>query len=434
MNNWNGFQIAVVGVFAFLLMAGMAVFALYAGKSGEEVGEVTIWGTIDNNLLDAAFVELVSVDDAFQSVDYVEKDPATFRQELTEAIASGTAPDLAILNESDVIAFAAKIEPIPYSRVTQRSYLDSFIDEAEIFLTPSGVFGMPLVIDPLVMYWNRDLFAGAGLASYPKTWTELQSIAPRMTSLDGASNVRRSAVAIGTYDNVNHAREILSALLLQAGDPIVAYDQDGVLTPVLGENRAGTAENPAEAVVRFYTNFANPSQTSYSWNRSLPASFNAFAAGNVGVYFGFASEYKTLTDRNPNLALGVATLPQTSASRAPLTYGRMSVLAVPRGALNPTGGMIIAERMTTQNAIATISSKMGLPGVRRDVLADTPESSAGSVFAQSALIARAWQDPSPQETSLIFKTMIESVISGKERLSDAIRTASLAFADIFARP
>lgn len=433
MNDWNGFQIAVVGVFAFLLMAGMAVFALYAGRSGQEAGEVTIWGTVDSNIMDALFVELVAIDDAFQNVDYVEKEEATYRQELTEAIARGAAPDLAMLDETDVIEFSGKVQTIPYAQISQRTYLDSYIDEAELFLATDGVLGMPLLIDPLVMYWNRDLFAGAGLASYPKTWTELQAIAPRMTSLDGASNVRRSAVALGTYDNVTHAREIISALLLQAGDEIVTYDQDGVLQPVFGENRAGSVENPAEAVLRFYTNFANPTQAAYSWNRALPTSFNAFAAGDVGVYFGFASEYKTLTERNPNLALGVATLPQTSASRAPLTYGRMSILAVPRGAANPVGGMIIAERMTSQVAIAIISAKTGLPGVRRDVLADTPESSAGSVFAQSALIARAWHDPSPQETRAIVKTMIESVISGRERLGDAVRTASLAFAEIFAR-
>lgn len=434
MPNWNLFQIVVLAGFGVLLIGGVALFAMFGGTSGEEVGSVTIWGTVERSSIEKVLVEMAGTDDSFQNVSYIEKSPATYRQELTEAIARGAAPDLAMIDDSDIVSFLGKIEPIPYSFMNQRTFADTYIDEASLFSGSQGIIGMPFLMDPLVMYWNRDLFAGAGVANYPKTWTELQAVAPRMTSLDGTAGVRRSAVALGTYDNVRHAKEIVSALLLQAGDPIVRRADDGTLVNVFGLNNTGSPENPAEAVLRFYTNFANPSQASYSWNRALPDSFAAFTAGDLGVYFGFASEYRDIVSRNPNLSVGVATLPQTSVSRTPLTFGRLIALAVPRGAMNPAGGAIIAERLSSEAAIAIVTAQTGLPPVRRDVLsADSSADSVGSVFAQSALIARSWYDPSPSQTSAIFRDMIESVISGRERLGDAVRSAQISMTDIFDR-
>lgn len=434
MKDWNIFQLGVIAFFVFLLLAGVGIFAAFGGKSGQDVGSVVIWGTFDRPSMETVLVEMAGTDDSFQNVDYVQKPAETYRQELTEAIARGSAPDIAMIDDADIVSFIGKLQRIPYSQISQRTFIDSYIDEASIFAGSDGIIGLPLFIDPLVMYWNRDLFAGAGIANYPKTWTELQAIAPRMTSLDGTSNVKRSAVALGTYDNVRHSKEILVALLLQAGDPIVTRGGDGTLTAVFGTNKTQSVENPAEAVLRFYTNFANPAQTSYSWNRALPDSFVAFSAGDVGVYFGLASEYRAITARNPNMAVGVATLPQTSTARAPITYGKMTALAIPRGASNPAGGMIVAQKLTAEGAIAIVTAKTGLPPVRRDVMAaNTNADSVGSVFAQSALIARSWYDPSPVQTATIFRSMVESVISGRERLPDAVRSAQIALSDIFER-
>jgi hypothetical protein len=35
----------------------------------------------------------------------------------------------------------------------------------------------------------------------------------------------------------------------------------------------------------------------YSWNRSLPNSSDAFANGDLAIYFGFASEYAKMKEK-----------------------------------------------------------------------------------------------------------------------------------------
>lgn len=431
---WTPFQLAILGTFIFFIIGGIAVFAIFGGLGkNASVGEVVIWGTVDRRVMEPLLVDLTGADTSFQNVSYIEKKPETYQTELIEAFASGKAPDLFMLTDSSIVFFKDKVFPISYSTVSQRSFNDSFIDEGGLFLSPAGIIGLPLFVDPLVMYWNKDLFAGAGFATYPRAWSELATIAPKMTALDTTSNVKRSAVALGSYDNIRYAKEILSALFMQVGDPIVSTDIEGNLTSVLGKGKDAGVENPAQSALRFYSSFSNSTQSTYSWNRALPNSFNVFAAGDLGIYFGLASDYIPLRTRNPNLAFDVALLPQTGAAKAPLTYGRMTALAIPLGAPNRNGALIIIQKITSAAAESGLSSKLGLPAARRDVLSEVPDNSANSVFAQSALIARGWLDPNPAASGGIFKTMIESVISGKDQLGEAVAEASDALNEVFAK-
>lgn len=432
-SKFSPFQLVIMAFFLVCLLGGVAVFTIFGGKSrNEDVGTVVIWGTMKESTFDTILIEMAGGDTAFQNVTYVEKNPKTYLANLVEAIASGKSPDLVMLPDSQVVSFAGKIVPIPYSTFSQRNFNDAFLDEGSIFLSGSGVLGMPILIDPLVMYYNRDLFATAGIATYPKTWTELQAIAPKMTSLDAGSNVKRSAVAMGSYDNVNHAKEILSALFMQVGEQIVSFGADGRLTSSFGNAKGeGAVETPAQSALRFYTNFSNPSQSIYSWNRALPNSLDAFVAGDLGIYFGRASENSIISSRNQNLAFAVAPLPQTAGAKVRITYGSMTALSIPRGSQNVAGAIIIARKLSEPKASQLFATVSGLPPVRRDLLADVPDDSALSVFAGAALISRTWPDPNPQATDAIFKRMIESTVSGREVLEGAIRTASAELSSLF---
>lgn len=431
-NTFSPFQLVLTAVFVVFILGGVAVFTLYGGRnSGQQVGTVVIWGTMKQSAFDSILVEMSGGDKSFQNVTYVEKNPKTYVADLTESIASGRSPDLFMLEDDDVVSFASKIEPIPYKTFSQRTFTDTFIDEGTIFLSRNGVIGMPVLIDPLVMYYNRDLFASASVASYPKTWTELQAIAPKMTALDTSSNVKRSAVAMGSYENINHAKEILAALFLQVGEPIVGTDTNGNLSAVFGKAGGDGVESPSQSALRFYTNFSNPTQSIYSWNRALPNSLDSFVAGDLGIYFGRASEYATIQKRNPNLAFSVAVIPQTAGAKARVTYGRMTALSIPRGAPNTAGATIIAEKLSEAKASGLFAASVSLPPTRRDLIADVPADSAASVFADSALISRTWADPNPQATDLVFKRMVESTVSGREQLEGAVRTAQAELGNLF---
>jgi len=425
----NTFQILIIGVAVFLLIIGIVVFALFGGKfGGGSQGPVVIWGTSDSQTMNNVINTLRITDKSFDSVTYVQKDVALYENGIVNAIAAGSPPDLLLLPQADIAQFSDKLQIIPYSSVSQSAYTNAFVDEAQLFLTPVGEYALPLMIDPLVMYWNRDLFATAGIASPPALWSDLINNAPKLTTSDAAGNIKRSAAALGLWNNVTNAKAIFSTLVMQAGDRIVAQNEaTGKEISVFGSRPQGAVETPAESALRFYTDFANPSKSVYSWNRAQPDAQDAFAAGNSALYFGYASEAGELQARNPNLHFGVALMPQAQGGSTNITYGNMTGLAIPRGAKNATGALAIAQKFTASAGADLIAQNFHLPPVARALIQNVPDDATQQIFMKSALIARAWYDPNPPATNSIFQAMVESVVSGAVAPADAVMTGTQAF-------
>ncbi len=421
MNNLSVFQIVVLGSFSILILVGVGVFAAFGGLlGGSSVGVVKIWGTLDIDVANKVIDTLRLTDKSFEQVTYVEKDPETYEGELISAMASGQAPDLFLIEHEQMVRFSDKVLTIPYSAVSQGTFIDSYINESQLWLTPEGSLGLPFTINPLVMYWNRDLFASAGLPQAPVHWNDFLDIAPKLTQLDAGSTVRRSAAALGEWQNVDNAKAILSTLLLQAGDFIIQRNSEGALVSVFGTFPDNAVTNPAASALRFYTEFANPAKQTYSWNRAMPRASQAFTSGDTAVYFGYASEYPLLARTNPNLNIGVAVVPQLEGSNVQITFGRMQALAVPLSAQNPNGALMIAQKLSSPQGVAVVSQELGLPPVRRDVPVSTEGNAAAGVFVQSSLIARGWLDPDTISTDALFKTMIESVVSGRQTPAEVV--------------
>ncbi|MDB5224928.1 MAG: hypothetical protein JWO43_550 [Candidatus Adlerbacteria bacterium] len=407
------------------MVLGIAVFSLYGGIGGtNSAGAVVIWGTADTETMDALLGTLRSQDKIFRDVSYFQKTSGTYTQDLIDAIASGQGPDLFLVSQSDILSFSNKVTPVPYSAVSQSAYTTAFIDEGNLFLTPTGALALPFMVDPLVMYWNKNLFASAGVPQPPLYWNDFLDLAPKITSIDAGSNVQQSAVALGEWQNISHAKEILATLFIQAGDPIVQRGAEGAPQAVFGLTPAGQATNPSQSALLFYTEFANPSKTTYSWNRALKLSRDLFTAGNLAVYFGFGSEYKLIAAANPNLSFAVAKMPQIQGSLVQMTFGQLTGVAIARTAHNPNGALLVAQGLASKTSQTLIAQQTGMPTVRRDVVVDTSANAASRVFVQSALIARGWLDPSPAQTDLVFKDMVESVLSGKTDPAGAVSQSS----------
>src|SRR5262249_14606022 len=122
--------------------------------------------------------------------------------------------------------------------------------------------------------------------------------------------------------------------------------------------------------------------------------------------------------------------PQLQGNTTRLTFGRMQGLAIARTAQNANGALVIAEKLTGQQAISLLVSAVPLPPVRRDVAEDTSSNAALAVFLQSSLISSAWADPNPTQTDTIFKNMIESVVSGQNEPAAAVADGAQALTQL----
>ena len=121
MKKLSTFQIVVTGAFLFFIVVGVMLFATSSGLGGNaNIGQVTIWGTYDDQIVNAVTRELSFDDSRFEEVTYVEKDARFFNDELVEALASGDGPDLFFLEQDTIVRHKDKIFPIPYDTMSER--------------------------------------------------------------------------------------------------------------------------------------------------------------------------------------------------------------------------------------------------------------------------------------------------------------------------
>ena len=420
------FQIVLLGIFASLAIIGVIFFTLFKGSSSEDVqsygASVTIWGTLPASAFNSVFAEISRDDKEFQVVRYVQKDARTFDLEILNAIAEGRSPDLIVLRSDSIVTHREKLLPISYSTLPERDFKDAYIDGAGIFLFSDGVYGVPFAVDPLVMYWNRDMFSGNGLAVPPATWDALlTTVVPTLTKVAPNFSISRSAVAFGEYANVRNAKAILSLLFLQSGTSIVT-ESNRQYSITLNQGSQG-ALPPGDAALSFYTGFALPSAAQYSWSRSLPEDRLQFTSGSLGLYFGFGSEYDAILNSNPNLNFDVAEVPQDASATVKRGLGTFYAFAIPRASGNTAGAFAAVQTLTSARVSASLAGALNLAPVQRSTIAAGTTDPVERVRFSAALIARSWLDPSPIGSENVFKIMIEDVTSGRSRVTQAVSDA-----------
>jgi len=424
------FQGILVGVFVVGAGLGLFVFATYKGGSGAEggVGTVIIWGTLPKEGIDTALTEIALADDSLKSTSYVQKSPVTLVTDLASAIATGDSPDLVLASQEELRSLVKYITPIPSESLPASTFTSAFVEEANLFTAPAGTgyYGLPFLIDPLILFWNENMLSSNGIARPPSTWEGLIGLVPNVAQLTPNRQITRGLIDLGTYDNVHNARGILSALFLQANVPLSVYSPDtGILSANLGESVPSSGGTPpGPSVLGFYTQFADPTKVSYTWNDSLKDSQAAFQTGELAMYLGYASESRFFKVANPNLNFRVAPLPQSGTAQSKTTYGLVYAFMIPRGAKNASGGFAAAAFLSNPTQQSIMAKTTGLVPVTRSVLASPPSTDAvASVAYSSALYAKGWLSPAPTAVDTIFSGMIKSVVSGRSAADSALGTA-----------
>lgn len=415
------FQIILLGVFGLFIVVAVGIFAFYRGSSSG-ASAVTIWGDISSHNFSLLLNTSSLRQDDSVSISYVEKSRETIDEEFTEALARGAGPDLIIITQDRFWKDRQKLFPIPYSSISERDFKDTFIEEGEIFLTPEGIYALPFSIDPIVLYYNRDLLSSAGQAEPIEYWDEIYAAALELSKRDSAGNLIQSTIALGEARNISHSKDILSLLMLQAGTPITQFVGSELRSQV--SSSFGLPVPPGIAALDFYTQFSDPTRNYYSWNRSLLDAQTNFASGDSAYYLGFASELRVLRNRNSNLNFSVASVPQSRVSGRTITLGQLRGIAISRAAKNPNTALAVATSLISQDVSLALSEILLLPPVRRDLLSERPNDSIFSVFYDAAVQSRGWIDPDDDSTRSIFTEAIESVTSGRARTQEAINKAS----------
>lgn len=429
------FRISLLAFFGVLIIVGTLMFAGVIptpGKTGTKTvrSNLTVWGTVPQSQFRQTLGAFNQDYNILYSLNYKEVSESKLRSELLEAVVAGKAPDLVFFPHEWLLSISDTLVPIPAAAFSTRSFKDTFTEAGEVFIGTSGIYALPFAVDPLVLYWNRDILRNKGKINPPVLWSDVYNLSTSITDKDSTGKIGGGllTIAMGEADNVNWFKDILSLIFLEVGDKVVSTDANDNLIPSLGlAGKQGSAvASNVDSTIVFYTNFANPTASYYTWTGALPPSIDTFIAGKLALYIGRASDYKTIAAKNPHLNFDVATVPQLTTNQTvfnALTYGSVFGMGIIRQGKQVDKAAAVLNILKEKKYADALAQGMALPPARKDLLVETQNDSFKETFYRSAEISKNWLDPSPEETKSIFKFLISDVASGRATPTEAVQSA-----------
>lgn len=250
------------------------------------------------------------------------------------------------------------------------------------------VYGLPLALDTLVLYFNRDILNAAGIASPAAQWQEFQDHVKKITRLDETGAILNSGAAIGTSTNVNRSADLLAALMMQNGAPMT--DPNGVVSfDKLPADMTGRTVTPGAEALVFYTDFANPEKEVYTWNDNMPNSLQAFIKGQTAYYFGYAYDLPTIRNSGIPLNFGIAAFPQIQGNK-PVNLANYWVETVSKKTKYPNEAWDFLQFITKADQVQRYLAKAKKPTALRSLVNTQLEDLDLSTFASQVLSAKSW--------------------------------------------
>ncbi len=426
------FELVLVVIFGLLMVLALIILKFYTPEPDPEEaalgGAVTIWGTLPAEAVDGLIQTAALTNEGYKNVSYSYINPSNLNERFINALADGRSPDLLLISQESLVELRPRLKSIPYSAFV--SFEGQYIEGAEIFALSDGIYGFPTVVDPLVMYWNEDLFSFKNLLSAPKTWEEVVgTIVPELTVRDFNRTVSQSALAMGEYENIKNAIPIISMLLMQGGSKLV--EESGTQYRVKLNDGASNGSYPFTTAMTFYSNFSSVSNSLYSWNRALSLDRDVFLRDELALYFGFGSEHKELESKNPNLNFSVAQVPQGATANMRRTYGRFYTFVVPKSTKNEQGAYTVALELSSPVNAKTLADTLAMAPVHRSVLEAGSSDPAALVRYQTAPHARGWLNPALRKAGPVYSTLIQAVTADRSDIARHVDDAVARLGQVY---
>jgi multiple sugar transport system substrate-binding protein len=415
--------------FIKIISALIGIALISAGCSGgggattNQQVTLNVWMTFEDSehmqpLLDAYRQKYPNV-----QVVYTKKNVENYEQDLLNALASGTGPDVFSINNAWLPKYLDKVTPAPDQIWTFTDYKNAFVDIAvQNFTKDNKIYGVPLAVDSLALYYNKDLLGSAGIATPPKTWAELASDVQKIKKSDGRGYFTRSGAALGTNTNINRAVDILYLFMLQQGT--VPFNSD-FSQPTFAQSieKNGNYMNPGQDALSFYTSYASPTSPNYNWNYRSDYSIDAFANGRAAFLYSYAYTWQTLQQKNPNLNFDVAPVPQPNLDDPSVNFANYWGEVVSKQSKNANAAWGFLKFISSKDSLDKYYAQHKQPSSRKDLISlQIPDPQIG-VFANANLTAKSFYRPDQAKMDDIFGKMIDNIILNGLSADEALNQA-----------
>jgi len=369
--------------------------------------ELVIWGLWDESEFMNTYISEFRKQYSNIKLDYRKLTPQEYEVELVNALAENRGPDIFAMHHTWYSKHKNKLAPMPEEIMSLKEYKERFVDVVyEDFVVEDKVYGFPLYTDTLALFYNKDAFSDAGIANPPSTWKEVQQIVPKLTKIDQAGNFIQSGIALGTGDNINRSSDLLALLILQTGAQMTDPNDYTKITFTQGRSQSGQDINPSNLAMEYYTDFANPKKTVYTWNSTLNNSIDAFYEREVAMMIGYSYQVDAIKAKAPRLNFAVAPLPQVSLDAGLANYANYWGYGVSTQSKHPKEAYTFLKFMTEKEQSQEYFLNTKRPTSRRDLIDIQSQDLDYGIFVKQVLQAKTWRQP---DNNTVDKILIEAI-------------------------
>ena len=340
---------------AFFILFFCSIFVL-TGCEKKEISaspeKLEIWSVGEKTFLQAIGVEFGAEikNTKLQITDTEFPDEESLESAVTNAMAEKKGPDI-IFIDGDFI----HTNPLKFSPLTENSQLlipqwqKEFVPlVTEDLILNGSLYGVPLEINTLSMIFNTEYLRNAGINPQNiQTWKNVAESSLRLTQKDNSiEQFSVSGVALGIGKNISRSPEIIENILFQTVGNLFSEDKNEAIFSHKQEIIASQSEKiyPGLLGIQFFSQFANPSSSYFSWNDLLTQNkknkdFDTFAEGKTSIIFGLPEDIlklkKIIADKKklglssiPEQNIGVFLLPHFEDKKNPNVIGEIKALGV----------------------------------------------------------------------------------------------------------
>lgn len=348
MENKNQYLLIIVlGVVFFIFFILIIKSIFFVGGKNKKQVVLNYWGLWEDEQIFQPIINEYQQKNPHLKINYKKMSPENYREKIIARSKNGEGPDIFRFHNTWLPEIKEVIAPLPSQIMSNSEFEKTFykIHQKDLKIG-NYYYGLPLMIDGLVLVYNDSLFKKAGVTLSPKNWDDILEIAPKLTVRDTKGNLITSGIAMGTTNNIEHFSDIFGLLLVQNG--VTSLDK--------------IDETEAAGALEAYRRLAEP-QSNY-WNELMPNSITAFVQEKVAMIIVPSWEILSIKSANPELNIKVVPVPFLPGS-SPISLASYWVEGVSKYSKNQIEAWKFLKYLTekeTMTKLYEIQSKFRLFG------------------------------------------------------------------------
>ncbi|GIW63055.1 MAG: hypothetical protein KatS3mg090_0881 [Patescibacteria group bacterium] len=417
----------------FIVLFSAVFFLLYKlflsnrPKTSAKKVELTYWGLWDDKEIIQPLIDEYQKKNPNVKINYELKSVKdAYAQKIVARTERGVGPDIFRFHNSWIPELKEVLSYAPESVVSadefSKQYYNSIVKDLVI---DKKVYGLPLMIDGLLLIYNEDLLKTAGISSPPATWDAFIEAVEKTTVKDSSGNILTSGIALGTAGNIQHFSDILLLMLYQNGGSI-----------------ANLQAQEAIDILSQYRRFAEPPNN--VWSETMPDSVVAFAEGKVAMIFAPSWQILIIKQINKDINVKSAPVPQVPGAD-PLSIGSYWIEGVSRKSENQLEAWKFLKYLSEKDQLLKLyenQSKVRLFGTAYPLkelgatLSDNPYLSGvvkqADYFITTYGIARTFDDGLNDNIIKYLENAVNATAQGVS-YRDAMQTAHQGVVEVLSR-